>query len=322
MIDTNLNNTLINYRQERDILLHDIKYNAKTDEKILFFLLFNEIVNYNLGLFKLDKKEHYTPIEEQFLELENLFLRYLILNNELFITYLDNKFQFWYIKEKEYNGLELSRLRVQQVSKSKTQPKIVEFNPSKGILVIWDINEMDLLVKVKGYLDLQIEFFKAWKTSVYLDNKKFIYNINNNSERISETEINSMLDPSKPFIFNINPFTTKSADAANILVELNKGDSTSQITYQNLTNLRNFFKDVYGYALPKEFKAERKNLTESITENYVSENTEAIILKNLNNFLSKASKKWNLNLRFTKNQELILNQTEELKNANTNQRDS
>ncbi|OWY73579.1 hypothetical protein B5M19_03865, partial [Mesomycoplasma hyopneumoniae] len=127
---------------------------------------------------------------------------------------------------------------------------------------------------------------------------------------------------SKPFIFNINPFTTKSADAANILVELNKGDSTSQITYQNLTNLRNFFKDVYGYALPKEFKAERKNLTESITENYVSENTEAIILKNLNNFLSKASKKWNLNLRFTKNQELILNQTEELKNANTNQRDS
>ncbi|OWY73580.1 hypothetical protein B5M19_03860, partial [Mesomycoplasma hyopneumoniae] len=142
----------------------------------------------------LDKKEHYTPIEEQFLELENLFLRYLILNNELFITYLDNKFQFWYIKEKEYNGLELSRLRVQQVSKSKTQPKIVEFNPSKGILVIWDINEMDLLVKVKGYLDLQIEFFKAWKTSVYLDNKKFIYNINNNSERISETEINSMLD--------------------------------------------------------------------------------------------------------------------------------
>lgn len=322
MIDTNLNNTLINYRQERDILLHDIKYNAKTDEKILFFLLFNEIVNYNLGLFKLDKKEQYTRIEQQFLELENLFLRYLILNNELFITYLDNKFQFWYIKEKEYNGLELTSLRVQQVSKSKTQPKIVKFNPSKGIIVIWDINEMDLLVKVKGYLDLQIEFFKAWKTSVYLDNKKFIYNINNNSERISQTEIDSMLDPSKPFIFNINPFTTKSADAANILVELNKGDSTSQITYQNLTNLRNFFKDVYGYALPKEFKAERKNLTESITENYVSENTEAIILKNLNTFLSKASKKWNLNLKFTKNQELILNQTEELKNANTNQQDS
>lgn len=324
MFSLNNLNTNFNYREKTSLLWTSFLYNLDKQDFLFFKLLLNEIYNYNLGLFKIEDKEELSDNEEKFFEIENKFYYYLIKYGEIFITNFNNEFQLWNINEKISDGINLKRVKAQLIQENQQvnyyqNSKIIEFwNLKQGIYVKWEEDILPAFLKYYNYIKYQIDFFKAWKTAAMLDNKKFIYNINNNSEEIAKREIESMLDPEKTFILNISPFTENNFEPMNLFKEVEKGESASKITYDNLINLRTYFKDIFGIALPRNDKKERKNLTESITENYATENIESIILKNLNTFAKQAKKLWNLNISFEKNREIIKNQTEEAKEDNVN----
>lgn len=308
-------NTTLNYRQKTDLLWSSFLYNLEKNDFVFFNLLYNEIINYNLSLFK-------AKAPDNFLEIENKLYYYLIKYGEIFITFFDNTFQFWVIKQKFSKGINLEFLEVQLIQENLAKnyypaTKIVKFrNLKNGIYLKWEENIVPSFLKYYSYIKLQLDFFKVWKTAAFLDNKKFIYNVNNSSQSISKKEIESILDPEKTFILNIAPFSENNFEPGNLFKEINTGMSNSNQAFTNLENLRKLFSDIFGFSVDKNNKKERKNLIESVSENYISENVENIILKNLNVFARQAKKLWNLDIAFEKNIEIIKDNNLDIRDKN------
>lgn len=276
-----------------------------TINKLLFF---NELLNYHVGLFNSNGSN-------TFKEIENSFFKYLWLYGELFVSKFNGKIQLWEVQQKWNDGIYIDKIQVRLIRENNPSyfqdTKIITLkNNQQGVYVKWEQLVIPAIIKYWEYINTQSDLYTAFKNASITDTKKFIYTINNDSEEIAEEEIKSFLDPSKVFIKNINPFADKKEGIQNLISEFSTGESKSLIAFENLTNLRSFWKDVLGIVVPSDNKKERKNLMESINENYNSENVENTTLKNLNIFAEKWNEIYQDNLSFEENNEILSN-TEE-----------
>lgn len=301
-------------RESVDLLWNDIRYNL-TNNKVLWFILFDELLNYHISLFKVTSEN---PFSNLFKQYETKFYSYLWKYGELFVTFFNNKVQFWNVNQKfgEENDIEKVRCQlIVEYQKEYYSPlKIVEFkNLVNGVYVKWNETIIPALVKYKYYVDTLVDFIEMYKKTSIMDMKKLFYVVNNSSENTIKREIDSILKSTDPFIYNINPWSENSPDVMNQFIEFKGNVATSGLMYQNITNWRNLFKDIFGMAIPNDNKKERKNLSETLTENYTSENIETLILKNLTVFGQQVALITGQELEFEETNKIIQDQTEFIK---------
>lgn len=278
----------------------------KAIDKFSFFI---ELQRYFTGLFKLENGS------QEFKDIEIEFFTYLWRYGELFITKFNNQVQLWEVNQKWNNGIHIdkvkARLIIENNSKYYQDSKFVIFkNNVNGVYVKWEKDIIPALVRYWDYIEKQYELQEMLINSNRLDFKKFIYTTNNEAADITSKEINSFLDPTLPYILNINPLSTGKGEIQNLISEINLGESKSNMIYNNWVNYRNIMKDIYGIVVPNDNKKERKNLLESVNENYNSENSETITLKYLNNFANKFNELFGDNLSFGETNEIISDTTE------------
>lgn len=286
-----------------------------TIDKFSFFI---ELQRYFTGLFKLESGS------KEFKDIEIEFFTYLWRYGELFITKFNNKIQLWEVSQKWNQGIYVekvkARLIVENNARYYQETKFVIFkNNVNGVYVKWEKDIIPALVRYWKYIERQVELQEMLINSNRLDFKKFIYTTNNEAQEITAKEINSFLDPKSPFIVNINPLSTGKGEIQNLISEINLGESKSNMIYTNWVNYRNIMKDIYGIVVPSDNKKERKNLLESVNENYNSENSETITLKYLNNFAKQFNAIYGDNLSFSETNEIIQDTEEverELENEN------
>lgn len=271
--------------------------------------LFLELQNYFTSLYSINEESVLKPHE-------NDLLTYLWLYGELYVTYINNQVQLWRIIKKHSYGLELKQVHVMLIQRhiptNNEYAKVVQFKPGiNGVYIKWDQVPMNARFKYDDYINDQITAKQIWDNAKVLSQKKIHYKRFNNSEDIITEEINSILDPNTPYILEIDPMATQKADIKNALSVVDLDSGGQQAAFQSLLDTRNFWKDVLGMVVPTDNKKERKNLSETTSENYSSENTENITLRNLNTF----AKQWNAltsdNLVFSETNTIITNQNEE-----------
>ncbi|AAG01284.1 P38.4 [Mycoplasma phage P1] len=309
-----LSNTIIKERDWHEIIYRE-SFSFKDVNNTLRLLLFNELENYHISLFNVKSDN---DLSNKFKQIENTFYKYLWRYGELFVTFMNSSIQLWQVNEKYNNGIYLDSLNVTLISENLERfnqiGKRLKFkNNVNGVYLKWEENIFPAIIKYLDYINTQIDFLDSWKTAVKLDNKKFIYMINNNSSEITEQEIKSIMDNKSPFIKNINPLSQNQVETMNLFNEISFGASNSNQAYNNLTNLRSLFKDIFSIVRANDNKKERKNLMESSVENYKSENIEGQILKNLNNFGKAVETLTGQKIEFEENNEVILDQSQILK---------
>lgn len=307
-------------REYANLLWEEYKNNAFSSKcnNLLRMHFFNELERYHTGLFRFTNETSYLN------HIQNEFFKYLWRYGELFITYINGRVLLWQVHTKWNKGVEVEDLTAslirENINKYYQDNKIVKFkNKVNGVYLKWEPTIIPAILKYDDYINAQFNLYTIFNNATITDSKKFIYTTNNNSEEIAEQEIQALLDPTKPYVLNINPFAREIFEVQNNFTELNTGANSAQGAYDNLMNMRNLWKDILGVVVPTDNKKERKNLIESVSENYSSENIETIILRNLNNF----AKEWNQltgdSLSFEETTNLTENQLEETEQGeNTN----
>lgn len=284
--------------RDKDFFWFDLKKDP--NEVLLRTQLFLEIENYFVGSFSING-------DEEFEYINNKFFKYLFQYNELFISRLGGQFQLWRVGDKWNKGIYVDTVQCSLIQENIPQDKqmLVKMkNGVQGIYVRWDNSNLTMLQSFGRYVDEQIKFIKAWKTAVMMDNKRFIYLVNNDNQEIAKQEIESMLNPETPFVYNINPMATQSIDKLNLFQEIKMGESNSQTMYVNIQNLRNLYKDIFGMVGNNYFKKANLTENETLIDNYNQENFSGIIERNLTNFIRDAKKLWGIDLRLNRANEL------------------
>lgn len=292
--------------EKRDFSFYWDLYNKKDPKyTMLKYALFQEIENYFVGSFSIDG-------DEDFEYIQNKFLKYLFRYGEIFITRYNGKFQLWRVGIKYNKGIYVDTLMtslIQENIPNNYQSMFVkQKNYVNGIYVKWDNTNMNMYQKYDDYVKTQIDYIKSWHTSVLLDNKKFVFTSQDKDNEIARQEINSMLDPSSAIIYNHIPSSSNAMTMMNMIQELKFGDSKSGLTYQNIQNLRNLYKDIFGMVGNNYFKKANLTENESLIDNYAQENLSLIIKRNLQRFVRDAKKLWNIDLNINKNNELVQKQ--------------
>lgn len=277
--------------------------------------LFLELQNYFTSLYSIN--------DESILKThENDLLTYLWLYGELYVTYINEQVQLWRVIKKHSYGLALKQVHVMLIQRhiptNHDYAKVVQFKPGiNGVYIKWDQVPLPARVKYDDYINDQITAKQIWDNAKVLSQKKIHFKRFNNSEDIITEEINSILDPNTPYILEIDPMATQKADIKNSLSVVDLDSGGQQAAFQSLLDTRNFWKDVLGMVVPTDNKKERKNLSETTSENYSSENSENITLRNLNCF----AKQWNAltgdNLEFSETNTIITQEPQEDSNYDT-----
>lgn len=292
-------------KRQFDLLWLDFKETAFNDCKpslITKMRFFNEIERYFIGLFKIKTKS-------KLQDFENEFFQYLVRYGELFVTKINNEIQLWQVHQKYNKGIKVHKVKVSLIEENNKyynqySKQITLINNKQGIYVKWKPQPTPLIMEAYDFINDQFNAYKLFINALITDNKKFIYTTNNNDTDTANKELESILDVNKPYIININPLSQNKHHIQNKITPLEFGHDQANQAFINLTNIRNFWKDILGMVTPTDNKKERKNLSETHSENYNSENTEIMILRNLNNFAKQWNQLYNENLQFEESQEL------------------
>lgn len=295
-------------KRHYDLLWQDLKENAFNDcynKTIVKMRFFDEIERYFTGLFKISKSSS-TKLKQ----IENEFFQYLVRYGELFVTNINNKVQLWQVFNKYNNGLHVEAVTARLIHENnpnynQSTPIVKLINNKQGIYLKWKPKVTPLIIEANQFINDQYNAYRIFANSTITDGKKFTYTTNNNDTETAQQEINSFLNVEQPYIININPLSNNKHVIQNKITPLEFGHDQGQATYNNLTNIRNFWKDVLGIVTPTDNKKERKNLTETFSENYNSENSEILVLRNLNNFADQWNNLYQDDLSFEESIELI-----------------
>lgn len=262
---------------------------------------FLQVSNYFIGLFE-NKNEN-----EEFERVETTFFKWLWTYGELFVTKINNEYQFWCVNKKECDGINVKKVTCQLIYENYTYTtpnnlKMVNFvNGVDGVYVTWNrANIYPAVVLWWDYISQIVMLENIFINNTIWDNKKFIYFKNNNDNDIVNEELKEIMNPNTPFIKSISPITIsgKGGLSQNVFQTFDVGSSKAKEAYDNLTNYVNYVFNCMGIQAQQNMKKERKTMSESQMDLYNTINIENITLRSLKMFAKDMKKLYGDELDF------------------------
>lgn len=234
---------------------------------------------------------------------QNTFFKYLWQYGEIVVTYNNNILYLWQVQEKFNKGIHIDKVKVNLIQENtqtfnQNSKSIILKNNVNCVYVSWDNYNQSAIFKYWPYINKQYDMYKIFENACVLDSKKFVIDLNNDNNELSKLEKETILNPLEPVIYIHTPLGDNDSGQQNILKEITKGNSTSQLSYDNLVNFKKYWKDVFGMVNAVESNQDRTNLGQTIAQHYGSENSENLILRNLKDFALRFNKLYNDNLEF------------------------
>lgn len=276
----------------------------------LQYRLFLEIQKNYTGLYSCE------TTNEEFLDYENDFYKYLWTLTEMFVTYINGEFQFWEII-KIYNvGLKVmsvdARL-ISEVDSEESKPIYNFVNNIHGIYVRWGTTRMSAYFQWYPVIEQIATLLVSANCSSDFDAKKFVRIVNHTNLMILEKEKEQLRDPTNPFITVYKKLATYDANGKVEQIEkVTKGTEWQEIKsesktnqlYLNLGNLTSFWYNIIGLAVPQQNRESGKTDIEGTTDVYNTLAIEKVTIRELKKFERQAKKLWNIDLNFKKNIDL------------------
>ena len=272
-----------------------------------FWIRIVEILNQMIGLISVETEHVYLK------KRLNSMFECCYLNGMVGITAKDGKIQLWtiagnikydingdveYVDVLPYINMNYNNINYKDLKRYRVSGKdiiIAKANPQAyNIFFLW-----------REIIKDNLELLEIYLTNSRLNVKKFNLIVNNESSAISKEEIQSIMDPSKPFITTINPITRINKDGLsdvageqNIIQPLILNDNNYY--FSDVVNHWVFETNLMGLFADEYHKKERSTTGEN-------ENTQAntiilhdVLLREWERVAIEFKEKFNIDVKFYK----------------------